>query len=116
MNTTDEFLKALLATEPLPEEPIEYRIHYDENGTITQCTMNIHPTETNYIVVTNDEYQNYFRYTVVNNKLKLIDTNPGYRVQLKKSDSGYQVVKNHAGLLLEPGETYAETEYYDRTN
>ena len=116
MNTTDEFLLALSQLQPIVEEPIEYRIHYNDNGDITMCTMQNHPRDTTYIVVTKHEYENYFRYTIVDNKLKLVDTNTGYRVQLKKSSSGYKVVKDHAGLILEPAESYANTEYYDGTN
>jgi hypothetical protein len=116
MNSNDEFLAALAMLEPLPVPIIEYRIYYDELGTITMCAMLNHPLDENYIVVTKEEYDNYFRYTVVDNKLKLIDTNPGYRVQLKKSTAGYPVVKNHSGLIVEAGETYEDTEYYDTNN
>ena len=116
MNSNDEFLAAMAMLEPLPVLTIEYRIYYNELGAITMCAMVNHPIDENYIVVTKEEYDNYFRYTVVDNKLKLIDTNPGYRVQLKKSTTGYPVVKNHAGLLLEPGEAYEDREYYDTNN
>jgi hypothetical protein len=116
MNWGDEFAAAIAALPQIVEEPIEYRIHYNEHGTITMCSMQQHPADTKYIVVTKEEYDNYFRYTIVNDKLKKIDTMPKIRVQLKKSDNGYRVVKNHAGLILEPGEAYADTEYYDRTN
>jgi hypothetical protein len=62
--------------------------------------------------VTADEYHEYFRYYIVDGKLKKIDTNPGYRVQLKSSDQGYCVVRNHAGILLE-NEDYRDVEYYE---
>jgi hypothetical protein len=75
--------------------------------------MTNHPTDTTYIVVSKDEYDNYFRYTVVDGKLKKIDNNPGYHVQLVSSSEGYTVVKKHAGLILEPTDTYDEIEYYD---
>lgn len=117
MSWGDDFAAVIAALPQIIEEPIEYRIHYNDIGEIYLCTMQQHPTDTQYIVATQYEYDNYFRYTVVNNKLKLIDTGLNYRVQLKKSNSGYLVVKNHAGLVLEPGEAYENTEYYDkRTN
>ena len=53
---------------------------------------------------------------VVDGKLKKIDRDSGYYVQLEKSDKGYCVVKNHAGLLVEPEETYITTEYYAHRN
>jgi hypothetical protein len=76
------------------------------------CTQQSHPENTQYLVVTADEYHEYFRYYIVDGKLKKIDTNPGYRVQLKSSDQGYCVVRNHAGILLE-NEDYRDVEYYE---
>lgn len=116
MSWETEFLTALTSLQATVEEPIEYRIHYNSAGDITLCTMQNHPADTMYIVVSQDEYNNYFHYTVVDSKLKKIDNQTGYSVKLKKSTTGYKVVKDHAGLLLEPGETYAETEYYDQIN
>lgn len=116
MNSHDEFLKALELIKPLPVVELEYRLHYDDQGNITMCTMQQHPESTQYVVVTKEEYHNYYQYRIENKKLKLIDRNPIYSVQLLKSNSGYQVVKDHAGILLESDETYANTEYYDTTN
>jgi hypothetical protein len=95
---------------------IEYRFHYDDNGAITMCSMVDHPDSTQYIVVTREEYDQYFDYTIVNNQLKKIDRDAGYRVQLERSTRGYPVVRNHAGLLLEPTEPYNDIEYYARRN
>jgi hypothetical protein len=116
MNSLDELIRAFSLVEETVVEPIEYRIHYDVAGNITMCTMQDHPDDTQYIVVSKDEYDNYFRYYVVDGKLKKIDIPTSNSIQLTKSDSGYLVVKNHAGIVLEPGEIYTETEYYDRTN
>ena len=112
MNSNDTFLQALAMMQPIVEEVKEYRFHYEEDGHITMCTMINHPVDTTYIVVSKDEYDNYFRYTIVDSKLKKIDNNPGYRVQLVSSSQGYAVVKKHAGLILEPTDTYNEIEYY----
>lgn len=112
MNTTDEFLKALRNIEPIPKLKIEYRLHYNNMGEIIMCSQQQHPNNTQYLVVTKIEYDNYFRYAVVDNKLKKIDHNPGYRVQLKSSTQGYCVVKNHAGIILE-NEDYKDIEYYE---
>lgn len=107
-----EFLKAFNSITLFVEEPIEYRIHYDGNN-ITMCTMQNHPDTTQYLIVDKDTYDNYFSYNIVDGKLKKIDTNPGYSVQLVKSTQGFQTVKNHAGILLENDETYTNTEYYE---
>jgi len=107
-----EFLKALADITPIVDEPIEYRLHYDSSGGIIMCTQQAHPENTQYLVVAADEYHEYFRYYIANGKLKKIDANPEYRVQLKSSDQGYCVVKNHAGILLE-NEDYKDVEYYE---
>ena len=95
---------------------IEYRIHYDELGQITMCSMVDHPDNTRYIVVDVETYENYFRYHVVNGNLVKIEHDAGYRVKLKKSDKGFKVVKNNAGLLLEDLETHSNTEFYEYRN
>jgi hypothetical protein len=102
VNSLDELIIALSLIEEPVVEAIEYRIHYDDGGNITMCTMQQHPENSQYLVVSQHEYDNYFRYYVVDNQLKKIDIPMGDRVQLKKSNTGYQVVKNHAGLILEP--------------
>lgn len=110
MNTNDEFLKAFLSMELIPASEIEYRLHYDNVGFIYMCSQSDHPDNQQYLVVTRDEYERYFDYTVVNGKLKKIDRTIIDRVKLKSSDQGYRVVKHHAGLILE--EEYIDIEYY----
>lgn len=111
MNTTDEFLKALQDVQLLPIPEIEYRFYYDDTGGIVTCSQTNHQEQGNYIVVSEDEYNHYYQYCIKDGKLKKIDLNPGYRVQLKSSDQGYCVVKNHAGIILE-NEQYDNVEYY----
>ena len=69
-----------------------------------------------YVIVTQQEYDRYFDYKIVAGKLKKIDHDAGYRVKLQKSNNGYCVVKNHAGLLLEPEDTHTTIEYYAHRN
>lgn len=106
-----EFIKALEELTIKQDPEIEYRIHY-ENDRITMLTMYDHPENTKYIVVDEDTYQNYLLYKIVDGNLVKIVNNPGYVTQLQKSSSGVNVVKNHAGLVLNPNEQYKETEYY----
>ena len=91
---------------------IEYRLYYNEDGAIVKCTMIAEETVEPYVVVTQAEYDRYFNYTVVNGKLKPIDRDPEYRVQLEKATQGFCVVKDHAGVVIEPNETYKDIEYY----
>ena len=100
--------------KPIPQIELEYRIYYDESWNITSCSTHNH-SYGNYLVVTKDEYENYFRYQIVNGKLVKIDNDAKYRVQLVKSTKGFPVVKGHAGLLIED-EEYTDIEYYARTN
>jgi len=112
MNSESEFLKAWASIQPTVEPEVEYRFHYDDQGTITMCTQANHPDNTQYLVVDRETYQSYFKYYVKDGKLKIIDTAPGTRVQLIRSTQGYAVVKNHAGILLET-EDYQDVEYYE---
>jgi hypothetical protein len=113
MFTDEEFLKALSEFPAIVEEPREYRLHYDITGGIYLCTMQNHPKDTTYLVVDEKTYLEYYKYQVVKGKLKIIDIDPGYRVQLKSSTQGYRVVNNHAGIILADDEEYLNVEYYD---
>ena len=92
-------------------EAIEYRVHYNEQGEIYLCTMQNHPVDTTYLVVTRDEYDRYFDYRVVDAKLKKVDRDAVYRVQLRKSTAGFPVAKGHAGLVVE--DDYPDVEHYE---
>lgn len=116
MNTTDEFIKAIMAVEPVAEPKIEYRFYYDNLGKITTCSQTNHQTQGDYLVVSEYEYRHYYQYYIEHNKLKKIDIDLGYRVQLKSSTQGYRVVKNHAGIILSDNEEYQHVEYYDTVN
>ena len=115
MNTESEFVnklnELLIVTE---DEPIEYRLHYNELGHIYLCTMVQHPESTHYVVVDKEKYDNYHRYRVVNGLLEKIVPQNGIALQLVKSNKGYTVVKNNAALLIEENESYPDIEYYDR--
>jgi len=95
-------------------EALEYRVHYNQLGEIYLCTMQNHPLDTQYLVVTREEYDRYFDYYVVNKLLKKIDKDSSYRVQLQKSTTGFKVVKGHAGIVVE--DDYPDVEYYEYRN
>jgi signal peptidase I len=102
--------------KPVVPTRLEYRLYYNELGEITSGSMVNHSGTGNYIVVTQAEYDRYFDYRIVDCQLKKLDNDAGYRVKLKRNTKGYRVVKGHAGLPLESGETYQETEYYEYRN
>lgn len=118
MFTEEEFLTVLASLGQIIPDPIEYRLHYNDAGDITMCSSQNHPVNEQYIIVDKDTYNNYTQYRVnaVHKKLEKIAINLGISVKLKKSDSGYPVVKRHAGLIVESDETYKDVEYYDTVN
>ena len=99
---------------PIPNQDLEYRLYYNEEGNITSCSMQNH-AEGIYIVVSKNEYELYFNYQIIKGKLIKIDNDAKYRVQLVKSTKGFPVVKGQAGLLIED-EDFKDIEYYARTN
>ena len=115
MSWQEEFDEALKSFGPIPDEVIEYRLHYDSGGNIIMCSMQQHPDSVDYIVVDRETYENYTKYRVNVEKKRLIkiDINPGVSIQLKRSNQGFAVVKHHAGILLELSETYPNIEYYE---
>jgi len=115
----EEFNQAIASFGPYKEsEPIEYRIHYDDTGHIIMCSMQNHPNNQQYLIVDKQSYDQYFRYRVnVKRKtLEKIVIDHGIRVKLKKSNHGFAVVKNQAGLILDADEEYIDIEYYDTTD
>ena len=94
----------------------EYRLYYNELGEIISGSMIEHPESGQYIIVTEEEYHNYFSYRVVDQKIQLIEKNTESQAKLKKSTAGYAVVKNQASLVIEPGEEYQDIEYYKRND
>ena len=112
-----EEVQQILSQMPnLAPEVKEYRLHYDDFGNIYMCTMQQHPTDTKYLVVDQEVYDRYFDYVVVDNQLKKIDRLPKDSVKLKSSSQGYCVVKDHAGLILESGDEWKDTEYYEQVS
>lgn len=101
---------------PIAKVEVEYRLHYNESGEIIMCSMVDHPESDHYVVVSKDKYERYFDYRIADGQLIKIDQHSTYSVKLTKSDTGYPTVKNHAGVILEPGESYTETEYYAPRN
>jgi len=114
MNSESELIKALSQLVVTEDEPLEYRLHYNESGDIFMCTMQQHPDNKNYVVVDKPTYDSYYKYRVVNQLLELINHDNGVKVQLVKSTTGYRVVKNNVALLLEKDETYSDIGHYDK--
>lgn len=118
MDWLEEYKQAMEQFNFKEPEPLEFRVHYDDSGKITMCSMCDHPKNQQYLVVDRSAYENYFKYyvNVARKKLEKVEVDIGISVKLKKSDHGHAVVKNHAGLVLEKNEEYSNIEYYDTIN
>ena len=113
MNSESELIKALQQMVVTEDPPIEYRFHYDDRGEIYMCTMQQHPDNTRYIVVTKEQYHLYFKYRIEKEKLVLIEHDSGIKKPFRKSNSGIRTVKNNPALVLERQEHYKEIEFYE---
>jgi len=123
MNPYDEFIKAFeLVAEYDAKRTVvtkEYRIYYNDDGTILGLWESGFPPGENFIVIDSpDQFHkhntNWLR--VVNKELKIIDPHAPNRVKLKKSITGQRVIKGHAALPLFDSESFENIEYYDRNN
>lgn len=104
MNSWDELIKAFETGLIIPDrepEPISYRLHYDESGKITMCSTHNHPTDTKYIEVTQEEFNNYWMYEVKNKQLKIITTNTYNKAPMKRVVYEKTSFPKHAGVLLD---------------
>jgi hypothetical protein len=114
----EEFLKAFANITPI-EIIEEYRAYYDNNGKVKfYMANNFIETDLMWINITREEYvaQDYQWMQVVDGKLvKQLPIYDHY-FSLTSNNKDVTVVKNHAGIVLEPGETYLDTEFYARNN
>lgn len=96
----------------------EYRAYYDDQGTVLFFTGSGFPISGNWINISRDVYitHNWDNLKVKDGKLIRVETVYEHVFALTRSNKGYKVVQNHAGILLESGEEYPEVEYYDRRN
>jgi len=118
-----ELIKGLQIAEEQERNKIrlvkEYRLYYNDNGTIIGLWESNHPEGDNYITINHpDEYQRYNTQLlrVVNKQLKILEPHTPNKVKLVKSENGQRVVKGHAAIALGINEEYPEIEYYDYTN
>ena len=118
MFTEEEFLKALSNFDAIIPDPIEYRLHYNDMGDIIMCSYQNHPDSRQYLIVDQEIYNDYVKYrvNVAQKKLEEVVFDLRISVKLKRSNRGYAVVRNHAGLILELDEKYKDVEHYEATN
>jgi hypothetical protein len=112
-----EFLKAFKDIKPISIIE-EYRAYYDNDGWVQFYAANKFPDVGTWVNISREQYvlqdHQWLRY-VDGVLIKQLPTY-SFKFALTRSDNGVKVVKNHAGIVLESGEAYAETEYYDTNN
>ena len=126
MTTSDpwqEFLKGLEIAEEIERQrkPLikEYRLYYNPDGSIIGMWESSYPEGDNYIVIDHPDVfhkNNTQLLQVIDKKLKIIDTRSNRTRRLYQSTTGYQVVRGHAALIINPNEEYSDTEFYGTTN
>jgi len=126
LNTSDqwqEILKAFALVDEYdqqrPKLIKQYRLYYNEDGSVIGLWETGHPEGDNYIVLADPDVfhrNNSQLLRVVNKELKIIDPRAPNRVKLTRSDSGQAVIKGMAALPLNDEQTEYEIEYYDRKN
>lgn len=97
----------------------EFRLYYNDDGSIIGLWETGHPESGNYIVL--DDPGIFFRTNthslkVIDKKLQVIDLKKESKVRLHNGNKDFCVVEGHASLILTKNETYQNTEYYDSTN
>ena len=96
----------------------EYRAYYDNDGWITGFAGSGFPDNNdNWIHIPRELYvtHNWNHLKLVDGKIIKIEPTYNYYFPLTKSSKGFKIVKNHAGIIIEPGESYTgKTEYYEK--
>jgi len=103
MDSWNELQKAFelgLIHKDKEPEPIEYRLHYDKDGRITMCSMQNHPENNQYLVVSKSEYENYWLYKIENNQLITLTTPNGSNMKpMEKKIYEKSSFPKHAAIL-----------------
>jgi hypothetical protein len=112
-----EFLKAFEDIKPISIIE-EYRAYYDSDGWVQFYAANKFPDVGTWVNISREQYvlqdHQWLRY-VDGVLIKQLPTY-NFKFALTRSDKGVTVVKNHAGIVIEPNETYADIEHYDTNN
>jgi hypothetical protein len=117
MDANEEFLKAFESIKP-NEYKEEYRAYYDDDGWILFFTGSGFPEGDNWVNIERELYitGDWQYLKLVDGKIVKILPNYNHYFPLTKSTKGAKVVKNHAGIILDPSEEYTDIEYYDKSN
>lgn len=111
-----EIIKAFELLNPPKVIEYEYRLYYNEEGTIYRgTTLKTDPIEPGkYVIVDKTIFDRSAKYRIENEIPVFIPPSRGYvEPGLVRSDKGITVVKNNASLPLAPDEEYDNIDHYD---
>ena len=114
----EEFIKAINSFESIVIKE-EYRAYYDDDNKIMYLMANQFPDDNNnWLTITRSQYQTLECQWLWLEKGQLVERKPvyNYYFSLTPSTKGVKIVKNHAGIVVEQGEEYADIGYYDKRN
>jgi hypothetical protein len=115
MNLNDsEFLEAANAWAPPVIATPEYRLYYNTDTNVGEF-MSQEPATGSFIMIDKDTYEKYGagQLKIKDGKAYVIPPKVNHSSQLVKSQTGYESVAGHAGVVLESGEDYSKTQHYD---
>jgi hypothetical protein len=113
-----EFLKGLMSVKPIMINE-EYRAYHDDTGKVLYTMANNFPeNDDKWIAITKTEYQTLECQWLWLENGKIVERKPNYNYyfSLRPSTKGVKIVKDHAGIVIEPGEEYPDVAYYDKRN
>jgi len=113
-----EFLKGLMSVEPIVVKE-EYRAYYDDTDKILYTAANDFPENNDkWISITKIEYRTLECQWLWLEKGQIVERKLTYNhyFSLTTSTKGVKIVKNHAGIVVDPDEEYPDIAYYDKRN
>ena len=117
-SSEEEFIKAINSFKPIVVKE-EYRAYYNDDNKIMYLMANQFPNDNiNWIPITRAQYQTLECQWLWVEKGQIVERKPTYNhyFSLTPSTKGVKIVKNHAGIVVEQGEEYADIGYYDKRN
>ena len=117
-SSEEEFIKAINSFKPVVVKE-EYRAYYDDDNKITYLMANQFPDDNNnWVEISRSQYQTLECQWLWIEKGQIVELKPTYKhhFSLTTSTKGVKIVKNHAGIVVEPAEEYTDVGYYDKRN
>ena len=113
-----EFLKAMESFGSIIVKE-EYRVYHDDGGKVLYAAAHKFPDDNNnWVPITKMQYQTLECQWLWIENGQIVERKPTYNhhFSLTTSIKGVKIVRNHAGIVVDPDEEYPEIAYYDKRN